>query len=228
MARSLTRSAIPLVILILTAYTPTANAYLIAGSKWGQPTLGTGGGTVTWGFETRYAGCSDLSCTEVADIMEVGFQHEFQRAFDAWEAVANISFVSLEPGQSADISIGTHYFNGGAHAFFPQDGDIHFSTIFRWGIEDFFPIFPIALHEIGHAIGLDHTQVAEASMYPSTSPGYALRYKLHADDIAGVQRIYGAAVPVPGVLWLLAAGLLGMRLVRLNVPIESQPGCNQT
>ena len=48
-------------------------------------------------------------------------------------------------------------------------------------------------HEVGHFIGLDHTPVAEATMFPSAPPGERSKATLFKDDIEGVCEIYPAA-----------------------------------
>jgi hypothetical protein len=51
----------------------------------------------------------------------------------------------------------------------------------------------VAVHEFGHALGLDHTNVAGATMFPAVSgTGIELR-TLHADDRAGAESLYGTA-----------------------------------
>ena len=61
----------------------------------------------------------------------------------------------------------------------------------------------VAAHEFGHALGLDHTNIREATMFPAvTNRGLELR-TLHSDDIAGVESIYGereGADPLPAIL----------------------------
>jgi hypothetical protein len=55
----------------------------------------------------------------------------------------------------------------------------------------------VALHEFGHALGLDHTSVRPAVMFATYSRG-SLKRALHADDVEGLVELYGlAASPVP-------------------------------
>jgi len=49
----------------------------------------------------------------------------------------------------------------------------------------------VACHEYGHALGLGHTNVNGATMYPSISGTGVGQRSIAADDIAGVQFIYG-------------------------------------
>jgi hypothetical protein len=159
--------------------------------------------------------------------MPVGFKTAIKAAFAAWSAVANITFVEVPDNGVAfngaealgDIRIGGHAFDGAngvlAHAYFPPDngttaaGDIHFDTGETWKIGfggAGFDIFQVAAHEIGHAIGLDHTSVAGSLMNPFYTEAFS---GPRADDIAGAQFIYGAAapVPLPASVWFLLSGL---------------------
>ena len=47
----------------------------------------------------------------------------------------------------------------------------------------------VGIHEIGHLLGLSHSNDPNAIMFPSYSPG---RLTLGQDDIEGIQALYGS------------------------------------
>ncbi|XP_075773170.1 matrix metalloproteinase-9 [Pelodiscus sinensis] len=78
-----------------------------------------------------------------------------------------------------------------------QDGKLwcattsNYDTDHKWGFcpDQGYSIFLVAAHEFGHALGLDHSSVREALMYPMYS--YIRDFQLHPDDVSGVQFLYG-------------------------------------
>lgn len=61
----------------------------------------------------------------------------------------------------------------------------------KWGFcpDQGYSLFLVAAHEFGHALGLDHSSVPEALMYPMYR--YHEDSPLHEDDIKGIQHLYG-------------------------------------
>uniref|UniRef100_A0A4W3H8C5 Matrix metallopeptidase 7 n=1 Tax=Callorhinchus milii TaxID=7868 RepID=A0A4W3H8C5_CALMI len=128
-------------------------------------------------------------------------------AFKVWSDVTPLRFVRQTSGQ-ADIMImfasGYHgdydSFDGRggilAHAYAPGrgiGGDAHFDedeqwTLSRYGIN----LFLVAAHEFGHALGLGHSSDRSALMFPTYQYVNVNGYRLPADDVRGIQSIYGA------------------------------------
>lgn len=87
-----------------------------------------------------------------------------------------------------------------------SDADIKFNGVWhRWAQFDGTPaggadatdLASVATHEVGHALGLNHSGVGEATMWPSVGPGDANPRTLSADDIAGACAIYPTGQPAP-------------------------------
>jgi hypothetical protein len=79
-----------------------------------------------------------------------------------------------------------------AHAFFPSDGRAHFDEDERFthNTKEGTNLMWVAAHEFGHSLGLHHTDVQGALMYPYYT-GYVPDMELHRDDIRGIQFLYG-------------------------------------
>ncbi|XP_077370305.1 matrix metalloproteinase-9 [Festucalex cinctus] len=61
----------------------------------------------------------------------------------------------------------------------------------KWGFcpDRGYSLFLVAAHEFGHALGLDHSNIRQALMYPTYT--FVENFSLHKDDIAGIQYLYG-------------------------------------
>lgn len=137
-----------------------------------------------------------------------GRRHEvdaqIEKAFGIWSQVAPINFVPKKDGRvhidirfaSGDHGDGDAFDGPGntlAHAYFPQyGGDAHFDDQEYWTIDSYAGtnIFQVAAHELGHSLGLGHSNVREALMAPFYQK-YKPNFKLHIDDVLAIQALYG-------------------------------------
>jgi hypothetical protein len=220
--------------LLIACIAFNAQAYTLGPTtpgKWGSSVIGTGA-TVTWSLIETAVACTTTTCTDdsneqittpLGDFLPAGYQAEIQRAFDTWAAVADLTFINVADGGGAinydpvaDIRIGALDIDGPssvlAFNYYPPvnglyaAGDMILDRTENWtydgtGID----LFSIVLHELGHALGLGHSTDPGAVMYPYYSGTVT---GLHADDIAGIQYLYGAAaVPLPMAAWLMLSGM---------------------
>uniref|UniRef100_A0A673IFN1 Matrix metalloproteinase-9 n=1 Tax=Sinocyclocheilus rhinocerous TaxID=307959 RepID=A0A673IFN1_9TELE len=67
----------------------------------------------------------------------------------------------------------------------------NYDTDQKWGFcpDRGYSLFLVAAHEFGHALGLDHSKIKDALMYPMYR--YIEDFSLHRDDIEGIQYLYG-------------------------------------
>uniref|UniRef100_A0A3B4A0V6 Peptidase metallopeptidase domain-containing protein n=1 Tax=Periophthalmus magnuspinnatus TaxID=409849 RepID=A0A3B4A0V6_9GOBI len=82
-----------------------------------------------------------------------------------------------------------------AHAFSPGEGhggDTHFDADESWTLTSSGAnLFLVAAHEFGHALGLAHSQVQSALMFPTYQYVNTEGFTLPEDDRQGIQLLYG-------------------------------------
>ncbi len=168
-----------------------------------------------------------------------------RRAFAEWASVSRLMFRQTD-SQDSDITV--QFVSGDhgdpfplcgeattlAHAFFPgteSAGDIHLCRAEPWSLQPVdgrFDLFTVTIHEIGHALGLEHSLDASAVMAPGYEPaGFS---RLAAADVRAVRMLYGSRDGRRPPMAARRPGRLGAapELLTLNDPDSDGDGIPDT
>lgn len=185
--------------------------------KWGEPALGTRA-EVTYALATdamefpKARNCGSLvpigPLLTRSGVPDDTFRKEMDFAFEEWSRVANITFRAVADATAADIVIGAQkHPRGRAYsnvAYSPrsQNGTRRISKSliclnpdkgWKLGFDGNLEVYDLRytlMHEIGHAIGLDHPGPHGQMM----SFDYHEKFRrLQTGDVAGAAVLYGAA-----------------------------------
>lgn len=167
-----------------------------------------------WGTNTLY-----YKITQYLDGMTPGEQDAvIEQAFKQWSDVCDMTFKqvkqgSLAPALNIVIATGqgaTDQFDGPfgtlAWAYLPASSNFYGQLLMKFDRSEQWSDTPsergilllnVACHEIGHLLGLEHSQVRGALMAPFYDPGIAKPQRV--DDVARIVALYGVPRTVPPV-----------------------------
>lgn len=192
-------------ILLSAALPKAAHGYALEGPKWPngstpalQLELGSAGHTLSDGntsWNAAVAPAADMWNQVMGNIQLTATNSS--SAIIQGDHLNSLSFGSTFFGHSFGsntLAVTSYSYSGSTMT----EADIVFNTAWTWDsyrgpLQSNIDIQRVALHEIGHLIGMAHSTVSNTIMYPSINNAYTLT----ADDIAGIQSLYGAPSGTP-------------------------------
>src|ERR1700736_478699 len=178
-----------------------AQAYVLEGPKWPngsnpvvQLELGSAGRTLSDGNTSWNSAISPAidMWNQVMGSIQLGRVMDSSAPIASGDGLNSLSFGSSFFGHSfgsSTLAVTLYYYSGSTMA----EGDIVFNTAWAWdsyrgSLRSSPDIQRVALHEMGHLLGMAHSTLNSAIMYAYINNSY----QLTADDIAGIQSLYGA------------------------------------
>lgn len=250
------RRLLPLVVVtIALALSPGVRGYLKLGTMVGNQLVG-----LQWLHQPiKYS----VTNRDVTGVTAAQLQTAVSHAFAEWGSPAHVAitsqfqgFTTAEPfdddGQSVigfrarpelDRTLGATTFMINDTTGEILESDIFLNSAFTWsaapnGEASKFDVESVVVHEMGHFLGLGHSQLGEttlqpgggrkvlgkrAVMFPIAYPaGSVADRKLQADDVAGITDVYGDTTiqkelgAIQGRVTLNGAGVFGAHVTAFN------------
>ncbi|HEY6071679.1 MAG TPA: matrixin family metalloprotease [Chthoniobacterales bacterium] len=164
-----------------------------------QLSLGNAGHTLSDGNTSWNAAAAPAldSWNAVVGGMQFGKVMDSTAAVSSGDRVNSMAFSATNFGHSfgsGTLAVTTYWFSGSTMS----EADILFNSNQPWDsyrgpLRSSYDIQRVALHESGHALGLDHSNLSTAIMYAYINNTDALT----SDDINGAQALYGASTGTP-------------------------------
>lgn len=178
--------------------------FVLSGYQWADPNVSYS--FMPDGTDLVSGQQSQLFANLDARFATTVWQAEFRRALDSWAEVSGLTFHEVSddgsPQGTSGLAQGDPRFGDirfamedmGSllgHALYPAgttaSGDVSLGSTWGWNIGNFPDLYSVVLHETGHALGLEHSDVTESVMVPTAG----VYTGLYQDDIDGIQAMYG-------------------------------------
>jgi len=241
------------VVAALVLSAPAVSAYLKLGTHVGANLV-----PLHWGaFPIRYF----VTNRDIAGVTAPQLQQAVAGAIATWSGVRDVSISSQFVGFTGaspisgdgmtvigfqnrpdlDLVLGSTSYTVDSVTGEVIESDIFLNSIFPWSVasggeEGRQDVQSIALHELGHLLGLGHSALgetdlfgggrrvlgAESVMFPIAFPAGNLNRALHADDVAGLSDVYGSDAfrastgSITGRVTKNGSGVLGAHIVAFN------------
>ncbi|MGE3475554.1 MAG: pre-peptidase C-terminal domain-containing protein [Rhodospirillaceae bacterium] len=196
-------------------------SYVLEDYKWGNGTRGTAGGTITWAVVAAGQGVpTDAEYTSAVAAISAVFLPSIRQAFARWDEVGNFTFVEtaspatanitlvfdeLQAQSSGTIGLANTWYSGSVirNSYISFDLGRRYRLIDGTvqivgsnpasGTVDF---YTLVLHEVGHALGLDHENDMPTVMNSSQNSSVT---DLTSDEISAIRALYGSPTTIPTI-----------------------------
>lgn len=248
MSRRLKNSSFASICVFAALATATpSSAYNTGGAAW-PPSVACGASCKSLPVTIRYSYINifdgSIKQPDNTPLPNSLIKSSIEEALHVWTTAVDVNFVEVPYGANTDLGFRHIYINGpdppppadpiakaqSTCIGFGAGCEVQYDDGDRWQLVGTQPVPDIlgaTIHEVGHVLGLNHSDDPTANMYwifhRFTGLGTG---QLFPDDIAGIQTIYGPgtgsvtplAVPEPATALLLTLALISALPTRRRTP----------
>lgn len=155
--------------------------------------------TLKYRFLSNLSAVHYLSETDHHSLSETEIKSAFERAFAKWSSVTRVTF-QLQEVYGVDSHIKISFYpllDKNDHlvkTYLPPSGRLRLNVRVKWAVDnltaDAYDLESVAIHAIGHVLGLSHSHSPDSVMYHEISPGIK-KLDLSPEDVVRAQHLYG-------------------------------------
>jgi predicted Zn-dependent protease len=200
-------------LLVLALLPAPASAYTTMKSK-ANPSIELKWTSLPMKFNIHQTAANGVSASATQNAVRAAYQ-SWSNVSCSYYSSQDMGVVNLPTGNENDY-VNTNYWIsswsgdsqalGLAHTIYDPysgkilDADTSYNNSYTWSVTGSawaIDVQSVATHEIGHQLGLDHSQYQDATMFWATGQGDTSQRSLSSDDIAGVCYLYPTGQPPP-------------------------------
>ena len=186
---------------------PTSHPYIVYGARWPS-----GQTTITYSFNDFILTGDGSREETLGSSLTPNLRQIVREAMDAWERACGVEFVEVRDSTGADVRIGWQPYSAIDPDYASDGPGSTLAVTWTWSLGSVISrqsvafdhaelwtdtsFYDTALHELGHVLGIDHSNVRDVVMSGLPTTPYADvnpsgRDGLTSDDIAAARALWG-------------------------------------